>query len=394
MEMEVKYDFDTIIPRQNTNSLKYDFAKAYGKPKDVLPLWVADMDFRAPDEVLNKLVDIAQHGIFGYTETKSDYFQDIYQWFSYGFGYKPNQEWLVKTPGVVFALATAIRAYTEIGDSVMVQQPVYPPFSSTVKDNHRQLIVNPLIEQNGIYRIDFDLFEKQLIEHRVKLFILCSPHNPVGRVWSKKELSTMAELCLKHNCLIISDEIHCDFVYPCRKHHVLATLSPEVAARSIICTAPSKTFNLAGLQTANIMIQDVMLHQQFVREARKTGYSQLNVMGLASCQYAYRFGRDWLDQLLVYLSGNLDLLRDFLGQHLPEIRMIEPEGTYLVWLDFRALRMDDVQLNHWVANEAKLWLNSGISFGQGGEGFQRINIACPRAILQEALERLEQALHR
>ncbi|MDR1529498.1 MAG: pyridoxal phosphate-dependent aminotransferase [Burkholderiales bacterium] len=392
LSIAMKYNFDEVVSRKGTNSLKYDFFEKYGKPEDALPVWLADMDFRVPIEVTQKLIDIARHGIFGYTETKDDYFHDLLHWFSQRFDYAPEPEWLIKTPGVVFALAAAVRAYTETGDSVMIQQPVYPPFSSTVTDNRRNLVINPLVERNGFYHVDFDLFEKQLIEHKVKLFILCSPHNPVGRVWTKEELVTTSELCLKHRCLIVSDEIHCDFSYSGYTHRMLATLSPEIAERSIICTAPSKTFNLAGLQIANIFIQDAALRRKFTQAVRNTGYSQMNIMGLAACQYVYRYGHDWLNQLLAYLSDNLSFLRDFLKQRLPEIKLIEPQGTYLVWLDFRAFKMDDAQLNDWITHKAKLWLNKGTSFGCGGEGFQRINIACPRVILEKALTRLEHAL--
>ncbi len=389
----MKYDFDTVISRRNTGALKYDFAVERGKPADILPLWVADMDFATPIEVSNKLVEIARHGIFGYSESKGPYFEAVHQWFSRRFGYHSEEAWLIKAPGVVFALSCAIRAYTETGDAILIQQPVYPPFASMVNANERTLVVNELVLDNGHYRIDFDDFEQKLIKHRARLFILCSPHNPVGRVWTKEELRTMGALCLKHRCLIVADEIHCDFTYPGYRHHVLATLAPEIAENTILCTAPSKTFNLAGLQASNIFIQNLALRQKFIRQMDSSGYSQLNTMGIAACEYAYRYGEDWLTQLRDYLAGNRDYLRHAIGTRLPEIRMIEPEGTYLVWLDFRALGMQAAQLDHWVTHQAKLWLNGGASFGTGGEGFMRINIGCPRALLREAVDRLEQALH-
>lgn len=388
----MKYDFDTIIPRRNTNSLKYDFARERGKPENVLPLWVADMDFQVPSEVTQKLVNVAQHGIFGYTETKQDYFEAVRNWFEKGFGYAPEAGWLVKSPGVVFAIATAIRAYTSPGDSVMIQQPVYYPFSEVVRSNSRRLISNQLMYRDGRYEIDFDDFNRKLEAHRVKLFILCNPHNPVGRVWTEDELMAMGDLCLRHGCLVVSDEIHCDFIYPGYKHTVFSTLSPEHAANTILCTAPSKTFNLAGLQVSNIFIRHSVLRQKFRRQMLGAGYSQLNTMGLAACQAAYEHGQDWLTQLKAYVTANLDFLRDFIVKRLPQIKLVEPQGTYLVWLDFSGLKMDAGELNDWIVNRAGLWLDDGPIFGLGGEGFQRINIACPRAILEQALLQLEQAL--
>ncbi len=387
-----KYDFDTVPSRRNTGSLKFDFARERGKPDDILPLWVADMDFRIPDEVVEALVEVARHGIFGYTDTKQDYFDAVAQWFSHGFGYAPEPDWLVKTPGVVYAIAMALRAFTTEGDAVMIQEPVYYPFSAVIRSNGRRLVSNELVYAQGRYGIDLADFERKLIDERVRLFVLCSPHNPVGRVWTRDELAAMGDLCLKHGCMIVSDEIHCDFVYPGHTHTMLPTLSPELARNTILCTAPSKTFNLAGLQASNIFIPNPHWRNAFEREMLKTGYSQLNTMGLAACRSAYIHGRPWLEQLKAYVKGNLDFLRDFVETRLPRIRLIEPEGTYLVWLDFSALGMSPAALDEWVVNRARLWLDDGPIFGRGGAGFQRINIACPRATLQTALKKLETAM--
>jgi cystathionine beta-lyase len=309
-------------------------------------------------------------------------------WFARRFATSFDPAWLVKCPGVVYALATAVRAFTKVGESVMIQQPVYPPFASVVTDNSRELVVNPLAEKNGRYEIDFVLFEKQLIEKNVKLFLFCSPHNPVGRVWTEDELRTLTSLCIKHGCLIVSDEIHCDFVYENHRHTILTSLSPDVAAHTVLCTAPSKTFNLAGLQVSNIFIPDEKRRLAFKQAIRETGYSQLNTMGLFACQAAYRDGAVWLDELLVYLKGNIDLVRSFLTTHLPDIKLIEPDGTYLLWLDFRALGKTPVQLRQWLNRDVGLWLNDGTSFGVGGDGFQRMNVACPRSVVEEAMGRL------
>jgi len=384
--------FDTIIDRRNTDSLKYDFAARRGMPEDILPLWVADMDFRTPPCVIDALVEKSRHGIFGYSDTREDYFEALRQWFSGQFNWDIKPEWLVKTPGVVYAICTAIRSFTDEGDSVLIQEPVYYPFSGSVRANGRKLVVNKLVYSNGKYAIDFEYFEEKIISNRVKVFILCSPHNPVGRVWTKEELIRLGDICLKHGVLVVSDEIHADFIYQGHKHLVFSDLKPEFSEIAITCTAPTKTFNLAGLQISNIFIANQEIRRKFKREIARSGYSQPNIMGIVACRAAYTGGREWLEELKEYLTGNLNYLRDFLGQRLPQIKLIEPEGTYLVWLDFSALGLNDKELEDFIINQAGLWLDSGTMFGAGGEGFQRINIACPRAILEKALTQLEQAV--
>lgn len=384
------YNFDIIHERKNTNSLKYDFWEKYGKREDLLPLWVADMDFKTPFEVEDALVKCAKHGIFGYSEVKDSYWEAVRDWFSEGFDYTIKQEWLVKTPGVVFALAMAVRAFTEKGDGVLIQRPVYYPFTGVITDNDRKLINNALVYENGGYSIDFNDFEKKIAENKVKLFILCSPHNPVGRVWNRDELERIGDICLKYNCLIVSDEIHCDFVYAPNKHHVFAAVKPEFEENSIICTAPSKTFNLAGLQVSNIFIANAKLREKFIKECAKTGYSQLNTMGLAACENAYRYGKEWLRQLKEYLSGNIKLVSEFCQR--TGIRQVPLEGTYLTWLDFSPFGLSDKEIDGLVVDKAGLWLDSGLMFGKEGSGFQRINIACPRSVLERALIQLEKPM--
>ncbi|MDR1397919.1 MAG: pyridoxal phosphate-dependent aminotransferase [Desulfarculales bacterium] len=387
------YNFDEIIPRKGTNCLKYDFALERGLPHDdLIPLWVADMDFPAPREVIEQLLRVARHGVFGYSEAKGEYFQALQSWFSRYFAYEIHPRWLVKTPGVVFALSLAVRALSNAGDSVIIQEPVYYPFAQSVRANGRRLIYNSLLYRDGKYQIDLADFEAKIRTQKVKLFILCSPHNPVGRVWSEDELRAMAEICLKYDCYIVSDEIHCDFVYSGHKHHVLTTVAPQAASRTVICTAPSKTFNLAGLQVSNIFIQNEEIREKFRREMAKTGYSQLNVMGLAACQCAYRYGHDWLGQLLAYLENNFAFMRGFIEQRIPALKMAEAQGTYLAWVDFRNLGLSHSQINDLIINRAKLWLDEGMMFGPGGQGFQRFNLACPQAVLARALTQLEKAL--
>ena len=383
----MKYDFDTVIDRKNTDSLKYDFARERGLPEGLIPMWVADMDFSAPPEVLADIQKTAAHGIFGYTEPKDDYFDTVAGWFSSRYGYTALKKEIVPTPGVVFALAQMVRAFTEPGETVLIQTPVYYPFYSIVRGNGRALAVNPLKYEDGKYTIDFEDFEYKLTKENVKLFILCSPHNPVGRVWSKWELERMNAICRERGTIFVSDEIHCDFVWQGNTHTCLGVINED----AIIATAPSKTFNLAGLQASNIFIKNAALRNKFIKTMRGSGYGQLNTIGLAACKSAYLRGGEWLLQLKAYLAENIRLTREFLGERLPKIKLAEPEGTYLLWLDFSAYRLPQAELDRRVIETAGLWLDSGTMFGPEGEGFQRINIACPRATLTQALSKLEKA---
>ena len=386
------YDFDRIVERKGTNSLKYDFARERGKREDVLPLWVADMDFQTAPEILEQLKQAVEHGIYGYSEPKDGYFQAVQRWYDEHFGWHVEKSWLVKTPGVVFALAMAIKAFTEEGDAVLLQQPMYYPFSEVIHDNDRILINSPLKLTEGHYEIDFEDLEEKIEANSVKLFLLCSPHNPVGRVWREWELRKLGDICLRHGVLVVSDEIHSDFTYEGHVHHVFANLSPEISDITVTCTAPSKTFNLAGLQVSNIFISNGELRKQFKKAVDAAGYSQLNLMGLVACQAAYEKGEPWFKALKAYLAENLEFVRVYLKEHLPQISLVEPEGTYLIWLDFRRLGLTEAQREELIVNKAHLWLDSGAMFGPDGEGFERINIACPRAVLQKALEQLEKAL--
>ena len=387
-----QYDFDEIIDRRNTNSLKFDCGSLRGVPEGLLPLWVADMDFRAPDCVLDALQGCVNHGIFGYSEVKADYAETIAGWFASRFGWRPKSEWLVKTPGVVYALAMAVRALTEPGDAVLIQPPVYYPFYSVVRDNGRVLVENELVYSAGRYSVDFEDFERKITENRARMFILCSPHNPVGRVWTREELREMGRICRKHGVFIVSDEIHCDFAFPGHGHSVFLQATPEMENMSIICTAPSKSFNIAGLQISNIWIPSADVRAKFNRQIDASGYSQLNIMGLAACRAAYAQGGPWLDQCSAYMRANLDYLRDFLQEKIPAIKLVEPEGTYFAWLDCSGLGLTRGELNDLIINRAGLWLDAGHIFGEKSEQFQRIVLACPRATLIRATEQLEQAI--
>jgi cystathionine beta-lyase len=381
----MSYDFDRIIDRRGTNSIKYDFAAERGMPGGLLPMWVADMDFPAPPEVLSRLQKIISHGIFGYTEVKEDYYDAVAEWFDTRFGYKVTRKEIIKSPGVVFALAQAVRAFTEKGEAVLIQPPVYYPFFEVVKCNDRKLVENQLKYENGKYYIDFEDFERKIKENKVKLFLLCSPHNPTGRVWAKEELERMNDICVKYGVIIISDEIHCDFVWEGHKHICFGNINED----AVITTAPTKTFNLAGLHVSNIFVKNRELRDKLKAEITRSGYSQLNTLGLAACQSAYAEGGPWLEALKTYLAENIHFLREFLAERLPKIKLVEPEGTYLLWLDFSAYSLAQDELNRRVTEGAKLWLNNGTMFGGGGEGFQRINAACPKSVLKEALDRLK-----
>ena len=384
-------NFDEIIERRGTSCLKYDFAAERGYPAGILPFWVADMDFRAPQPVIDELTRRAQHGIFGYTDPKDEYRETITRWMRERHGWNPSKRALVITPGVVFALAAAIRAFTERRDGVLIQQPVYYPFSEVITGNGRRLVNSPLAFKDGRYEIDFADFTKKIEEEGVRLFLLCSPHNPVGRVWRREELLRMAEICHDHGVLIVADEIHHEFVRPPFRHTCLASLSPEIAARTITCTAPSKTFNLAGLQLSNIFIENDALRRAFRREILSAGYSQPNSLGLFAAQAAYEKGAAWLNELLSYLESNYQKTKAFLEGHMPKVRLIEPEGTYPLWLDFSAYGMTDEALDAIIIHKANLWLDSGHIFGAAGEGFQRLNIACPWSVLEQGLQNLAAA---
>jgi cystathionine beta-lyase len=388
----MNYNFDKIICRKNTCSLKYDCAAEYGFPQDVIPMWVADMDFQTPPEVSKALVKCARHAIFGYSVPDKNYYDATQNWFLKRFGFKSDKSWIVQTPGIVFSIAAAVKAFTKTKEAVLIQTPVYHPFHAAVKSAGRKLVKNSLLYSNGKYSIDFKDFEKKITDNKVKLFILCNPHNPVGRVWTKAELLKMGEICLKQNVLVVSDEIHCDFIFKGFKHTVWGTLGEKFLQNSIICTAPSKTFNLAGLQVSNIFIPDAKLREKFRAEIKKTGYEQLNSMGIAACRAAYELGGNWADDLNDYLEKNLIYVRNFLKNNIPQIKLVEPQGTYLLWLDFSALGLGQKTLNNLISQKAKLWLSNGKIFGTEGKGFFRMNIACPLSTIRKAMLRLKSAI--
>lgn len=386
---ERNLDFDSIVDRRNTKSLKYDFALERGMPGDLLSMWVADMDFKTSSYIQDALIRCAQHGIFGYSETKIEYFNAVAGWMKKHHDWVVREEWLVKTPGIVFALAMAVKAYTEPGDGVLIQQPVYYPFSEVICDNGRKVISSNLyLGDDNRYHIDFVNFEKKIAAEKIKLFILCSPHNPVGRVWTSEELTELGDICLKYGVTVVSDEIHHDFVWA-GKHTIFASLKKEFENICVTCTSPSKTFNIAGLAISNIFIPNAELRGKFKKQLNAAGTSQLGVMGLTACEAAYSHGEEWYSAITAYIRKNIEFAQRYVREELPGVNMVNCEGTYLLWLDFHETALSVNELDEQIIHKSKLWLDSGKIFGGSGNGFQRVNAACPRSVLVEAFDRIK-----
>ncbi len=388
------FDFDRVIDRRHTGSLKYDAAPGGGETEGVLPFWIADMDFRSPEPVIEAMQKRVAHGIFGYTGVGPDYYDAVAGWFARRFGWETQREWLVSVPGVVFAISMAVRAFTQPGDPVLVQPPVYGHFFSPVLDNGRRIVESELRYRDGRYDIDFEDFEQKLTESGAKLFILCSPHNPVGRVWTKEELRRLGAICKAHGVTVLSDEIHCDFAFPGHPHTVFLQACPEMAEQTVVCTAPSKSFNLAGLNTSNIWIPSEELRSRFLKEVGATGVTFFNSLGPVACMAAYNEGEAWLDACCAYMRENLAALRSFLAERLPQVRLVEPEGTYFAWLDCSGLGLSPEELEDLLVNRARIRFGAGEGYGSCGKDFQRVVLACPRTTLTEALERWAQAVEK
>jgi len=396
----MKYDFDRVHSRKNTGSAKWDAVKAIFGSEDVIPMWVADMDFPAARPIVEALKKRAEHPFYGYTHAGPGVTEAVTDRLRRKFGWKVEPEWVVFSPGVIPALSAAVKALTHPGDEIILQEPVYFPFFSVVKENGCQVATNQLKLNNGNYEMDFEELEGKFEKRggmefggsRIKAVILCNPHNPIGRLWGREDLTQLGEIMLKHEIPVISDEIHCELLYKGYKHTPFATLSREFEQNSIVCMAPSKTFNLPGLHASSIIIPDKKLREKF-NEARAGAGSGLNIFGLTALEAAYRYGDEWLEQLLDYLQKNMEFTLDYFKQKIPRISVIKPQATYLLWLDCRALGLDDKALSGFMKEKAKVGMNDGFIFGAGGSGFQRMNIACPRSILQEALERIEKAIN-
>lgn len=382
----MKYDFDKIIPRQGTNSYKWD---SFPVGKDVLPLWVADMDFRTAPAITNALAKRVAHGIFGYVHVPDEYYTAVTRWFERRHHWTFRKEWILYTSGVVPAVSTVIKALTEPGDGVVVQTPVYNCFFSSIRNNGCCIVANPLRHVGNTYYIDFDDLERKTTDPGVKLLLLCNPHNPAGRVWICEELHRIGEICMRNSVTVIADEIHCELVFPGHAYTPFASISEGFLRNSVTCISPSKSFNIAGLQIANIISCDETVRRKIDRAININEVCDVNPFGIEATIAAYNEGEEWLMQLLDYLKANYDYLCGFFHTHLPQIPVTRLEGTYLVWTDCRALGLSSEVLQTRLLEETGLWLNSGTMYGPEGEGFLRWNIACPRAVLEEALARFQ-----
>ena len=384
------YDFDKVVNRRQTNSIKYDREKAQD-PK-IIPMWVADMDFETLPEVKDALIKRAEHGVFGYAAPTDKYYESVINWMKTRHQFMIEKEWIVPTPGIVGALKLAVRAFTKPNDHILIMKPVYYPFDASIVLNHRFVSECPLTLKENHYECDFELLERVIIEDDVKMMILCNPHNPIGKVWTQDELYQIGTICQRNKVFVISDEIHMDFIYGENKHIPFYNVDESFKEFSMICTAPSKTFNLATLQTSNIVIANEKVRELFIAEKMASGMSDPNVFGLDACEAAYTYGAAWTDELVAYLQGNIDYMVQFFAEKLPDIKVVDPQGLYLIWVDLRSLNMSHDELEEFMLKKAHLWLDEGYIFGTGGDGFERFNVACPRSVLQKALEQLEKAI--
>lgn len=383
-------NFDKVIDRSNTYCDKWDYLERYYGEKDMIGLWVADMDFAVPEAVSEAIKKRAEHPIFGYTETDEDYYDAMIDWYRNRQGYEIEREWISYAPGVVPAICFLISAFTEEGDKIIIQEPVYHPFKKSILDNDRVPLINELVFDGEQYRMDLDALEAQ-IDDKTKMMLLCSPHNPVGRVWTQEELTAVGELCMRHDILLVSDEIHGDIVYPGHKHIPFATLSKEIADHCVVCNAPNKTFNIAGLQGCNVIIKNPEIRARYREFVSRFHLAEFTPFSMTAHQTAYRYGEEWLEELLVYLQENIRFTDEYLKAHLPCVKMMRPEGTYMVWLDFRGTGLSTEEINDRLIKKAKVAFNDGAMFGRSGTGFQRMNVACPRKILEMALDRITEA---
>ena len=379
----MKYDFDEIISRRNTNSYKWDSVE----DSSVLPMWVADMDFRTAPVIIERLQRRVTHGIFGYTRVPEEYYQAVIAWFERRHAWKIDRQWMIYTSGVVPAVSAVIKALTRAGDKILVQTPVYNCFFSSIRNNECEVISSPLIYADNTYRMDYEDFERKASDPRTKVFLLCNPHNPAGRVWTKEELTRIGDICLRHNVTVISDEIHCELVYQGYTYTPFASISEQFLRHSVTCISPSKSFNIAGLQIANIVSADEGMRCKIDKAININEVCDVNPFGVEATIAAYNEGEEWLMQLLDYLKGNYECMANFCLNYLPEFPLTVLEGTYLVWMDCSCLKIPSEELEHRMVKEAKLWLNAGTMYGKEGEGFMRWNIACPRSVMLNGLER-------
>ena len=389
--MNTKYDFDQIIDRSNTNSVKLDAIERVFGSKDVMPLWVADMDFLSPPEITEGLKKRVEHGIFGYVEPGERYFSSIINWLESKHDWSVSKETITFVPGVVKGFAFAIDVFTNDNDKIIIQPPVYPPFKGTTEDLNREIVTNPLIFQDGQYSMDFDNLRK-VAKTGCKMLILCNPQNPSGRIWTKEELSELAEICFDNDILVVSDEIHADLALPGNKHVPFATVSEKAKQNNITLMAPSKTFNIAGIVSSFAVVENENIRKKYFDYLLARQLNEGTIFGYLAAQYAYECGSEWLEQVLEYIQKNIDFVDSFLQEHIPQIKIIKPEASFLIWLDCRDLNLSQPELESFFIHKAKLGLNSGTMFGKEGEGFMRLNVGCPLITLEKALDNLKKAV--
>ncbi len=380
-----KYNFDEIIDRKLSNSIKW------WESKDILPMWIADMDFKVADEILDAMKKTIDHGIIGYDDKPDSFYESIINWVKDRYNWEIKKEWLVFTPGVVPGLGISIKSFSKEGDKVIIQPPVYPPFYRVIENNNRRVVENSLIYKDNKYIMNIDDLEKN-IDKDVKMAMICSPHNPVGRVWKKEELEVFGNLCLKNNIIMISDEIHCDLTFSDYKHIPLASISDEFANNTITFMAPSKTFNIAGLSASVAIIPNEKLRKLYNDTIENMEITHTNGFSIIGFEAAYKYGKNWLSEAIRYIEDNADFAVDYINKNIPEIKTYKPEGTFLMWLDFKSLGKTSEEINELLINKGKVQLNNGATFGTAGEGFFRLNIGCPREVLKEGLDRIKKAI--
>lgn len=385
------FDFDKVINRVGTNCAKWDTITQQNKPQDVLPMWVADMDFQSPQAIEEAIQKRISQGIYGYSIIPDEYYDAVISWMARRHDFEVKKDWIVPTPGVVCAIKVCVNAFTKENDAIIINKPVYYPFDFSIELNHRKIVENPMIFDKGKYIMDYDAFEQSIIENDVKMFILCNPYNPIGKVWKEEELKRIGDICKKHHVLVVCDEIHQDFVYTDNVHIPFYNVDESFKEFSIILTAPSKTFNLAGLQTSNIIIADEKLKTTYQKTMDRYGISAPNFIGVIACMTAYNECELWVDEMLEYVYDNFMYFDNFLKTNLPQIQLVQPEGLYLAWVDFRKCGLNKDELEKVMLEKAKLWLDEGYIFGTGGEGFERFNLAIPRSVLEDACQRLLKA---
>jgi cystathionine beta-lyase len=398
------FEFDQEIDKHGTHCVKWEFIDQDGErvytdhahpkygPDRVIPMWVADMDFRSPPAVVEAIVKRAQHGVYGYSSPTDSYYEAVINWMARRVGRRVEREWIVITPGVVPGINMMIQTFVKPGEKVLIQGPVYHPFYHAIENNEAQIVSNSLIYEDGVYRMDFDDLAQKAADPEVKMAILCSPHNPIGRVWTAGELRRFGEICLANDVLVVSDELHGDLIQPGHTFTSFATLGQQFAHHSIVCTGASKSFNLAGLKTSNIIISNQELREAFTKTIERNALMSSNPFGIVAIEVAYTHGEAWLDEVNHYVGENYRFMKAYLEEHLPQLALSPLEGTYLVWVNFNALGLEPETRKKWMMEQAKLCLDEGELFGPEGRGFERFNIACPRSLLEEALDRLTLAV--